>query len=267
MSDYLENTRTVFNNIAGSYDELDNQNPILKWMRKVVYKIYLTNFRPGSKLLELNAGTGIDAVYLAAHGLDVLATDISPKMLTVLDNKIKSGTLGNNIRTLLKSFEQICSIDENDFDGVISNFGGLNCIPDFTDLSRDLFLKLKPGGIFVAVVINKICPWEIIYYLIKFDAKTAFRRFTRGGIDANLNGEKIRTFYFTPKEFAEFFMKEFIVEKIYSHGLYTPPPYLTGIYDKLKPIVKILMKIDEITKGIFPFNRFGDHFIIVMRKK
>jgi hypothetical protein len=40
-----------------------------------------------------------------------------------------------------------------------------------------------------------------------------------------------------------------------------------GIFDRFPSFVKTLMKIDEAVKGIFPFNRFGDHFIIVMKKK
>jgi len=267
MINYLENTKAAFDSAAKAFDEDDRQNGILQWMRKVVHKIYLDNFHFGSKLLELNAGTGIDAVFLAEHDIKVLATDISPGMLAVLEEKIKDSTYRGNIRTKLKSFDRIGDIDEVGFDGVISNFGGLNCIPDFKNLSKDLYYKLKPNGKFIAVIINKICPWEIFYYLLKFDKKTALRRFTKGGIDANLNGEKIRTFYFTPKQFAGYFENEFRIDKIYSHGLYTPPPYLVGIYNKLKPFVKILMKIDEFTRGIFPFNRFGDHFIIVMRKK
>jgi hypothetical protein len=157
-------------------------------------------------------------------------------------------------------------VNGSGFDGVISNFGGLNCIPEFTKLSRDLAAKLKPGGKFIAVVIGRLCPWETFFYSLKLQFKTAFRRFSKNGVDANLNGETIRTFYFTPHRFAKDFKKEFEVEKIYSHGAFTPPPYLVNIYNKLTPLVKIMMKLDELTRGIFPFNRFGDHFIIVLKK-
>jgi methylase of polypeptide subunit release factors len=52
-------------------------NPILVWMRGLVRDIYLRNFKRGDRLLELNAGTGADAVFLAGRGIEVFATDIS----------------------------------------------------------------------------------------------------------------------------------------------------------------------------------------------
>ncbi|MCI0716611.1 MAG: class I SAM-dependent methyltransferase [Chlorobi bacterium] len=266
MIDFLQKTKEAFDNTAAGFDEDDFKNPVLQWMRSVVYGIYLDNFRKGNRLLELNSGTGIDAVFLAKNGIKVYATDISPKMLEILEAKIQSNGLKSEIKYAVKSFDEIREIQEDNFDGVISNFGGLNCINDFSKLSKDLYAKLKPGGKIIAAVINKYCLWEIFFYLLKLKPKTAFRRLGKKGIDANLNGGKVRTFYFTPKQFARFFKGGFKTEKIYSHGCFTPPPYLTGFYKGLKLITKILMKIDELTKGLFPFNRLGDHFIIIMNK-
>lgn len=264
---YLQNTKEAFDSTAAGFDEDDYKNPILQWMRSVVYRIYLENFKKGDQLLELNSGTGIDAVFLAQKGIKVYATDISPKMIERLEAKVKSSGLNGSIDYEVKSFDRISEISETDFDGVISNFGGLNCISDFSKLSQDLHTKLKPNGKIIAAVINKICLWEIFFYLLKFKPGIAFRRFGKNGIDANLNGGKVMTFYFTPKEFGKFFEPNFKTAKIYSHGCFTPPPYLTGFYNKLKPLAKLLMKIDEFTKGIFPINRLGDHFIIILNKR
>jgi hypothetical protein len=103
--------------------------------------------------------------------------------------------------------------------------------------------------------------------MIKLRPGEAFRRFRKDGIMADLNGGKVLTYYFTPGDFSGRFSDNFVREKIYTLGYLTPPPYLIGIYLRLKPLVKLWMKLDEIIKGIFPFSRFGDHFIIVMRKK
>lgn len=267
MSDYLTHTKAAFDSASRTFDKDDNANGILLWMRARAYDIYLKYFKKGDRLLELNCGTGIDAVYLVSKDIKVHCTDISTGMLEHLSNKINSLGLDKMISCELKPFEKISEVSGSDFNGAISNFGGLNCIPDFTSLSKDVSSKLAPGGRFIAVVIGKYCPWEIFYYLLKLRPSVAFRRLKPGGLDANLNGEKIRTFYFTPASFAKDFEKEFTIEKIYSHGMYTPPPYLVNIYNTLSPFVKFLMKLDELTRGLFPFNRFGDHFIIVLKKK
>ena len=235
-------------------------------MRSVVHKVYLKYLPAGAKVLELNAGTGVDAMFLAGNGMTVYATDISEEMTAVLMSNAKAQMTNGVITAEVKSFDEINTIPESGFDAVVSNFGGLNCINDFSKLSSDLAAKLKPNGVFIAVVMNKICPWEIFYYSLRFNFKEAFRRFSKNGIMAELNGEKVLTYYFTPGEFGKHFSENFSVEKIYTLGLKTPPPYLVGIYNRLKPLVMLWMKTDELLKGWFTFNRWGDHFIIVFRK-
>lgn len=267
MQDYLIHTKDAFNKIADSYDEEDYSNEILRWMRGNMYEIYLSFFKSGDRLLELNSGTGIDAITLASNGIKVFATDISENMIYKLREKVELQKLNHLINAENFSFDELENINENNFDGVISNFGGLNCINDFSNLSKTLYKKIKAGGKFISAVMNTYCPWEILYFLLKSDPKNAFRRFDKDGIDANLSQFKIKSFYFTPKEFAFRFEKHFEIEKVYSMGLLTPPPYLFGIYKRFKPVIKLFMGIDNITKGIFPFNRIGDHFVIVLKRR
>lgn len=235
-------------------------------MREIVHKVYLNYFKEGNELLELNAGTGIDALFLSGHGIRVFATDISGKMIDIIKEKVKNQKAENLIEAKLCSFDDINTIRKNNFDGIISNFGGLNCINDFKKLSEGLSSKIKQGGKFIAVVMNRTCPWEILYYAMHIDFKNVFRRAKEEGIEAALGNELVKTYYFAPAQFGGFFEKQFKVKRIYTLGLFTPPPFLIGIYRRLTPIVKIFMKIDELLKGIFPFNRMGDHFIIIMEK-
>jgi len=236
-------------------------------MRGLVHKTSLRYIPNGSSILELNAGTGVDAVFFADHGMSVHATDISEEMIRIIQAKVKSGHLETKISARALSFGEINNVTGSAFDAVFSNFGGLNCIKDFSKLSPDLSSKLKPGGLFIAVVMNKFCPWEIFYYLLKFDRKNAFRRFRKNGIMAELNGEKVKTYYFSPGEFTEAFSGNFEKVKISALAFKTPPPYLVGIYIRFKPIVKFFMLLDEFIMNIYPFNRLGDHFLIVMKKR
>ncbi len=267
MAEFLEQTKGSFDKIADAFDEQDRANPIIGWMRNIVHKVYLNNFKEGDSLLELNSGTGIDAVFLAEKGLSVYATDISPKMQSYLLEKIEKNTyFKSKIAAKPYSFYEIDKVDKNNFDGVISNFGGLNCINDFDKLRDDLAQKTKPGALFIAAVMNKFCPWEILYYILKLNFIKAFRRFKKEGIDGAIDDQLVKTFYFAPKEFGNKFKPHFRIKRIYSLGLYTPSPYMQGLYFKIKPLIKLWMKIDELVKGIYPFNRIGDHFIIILQK-
>lgn len=267
LEDYLSHTKTAVNRLASGYDELESANAVIKWMLSVVQKIYLNYFPPGSELLEINSGTGTDAVALAKKGIKIFATDISPAMIEILRTKVVTYGLGSMIKAEPYSFDEINRIGKNDFDGVISNFGGLNCINDFNKLSEDLAGRLKQNGKFISAVMNRTCPWEIMYYLLKLNPHEAFRHFNKIGIEADFNKEKVRTYYFSPSRFAGYFSKNFETVKIYTLGFFTPSPYMFGIYDRFPSFVRLMMRTDEIIKGLFPFYRFGDHFIIVMKKK
>lgn len=236
-------------------------------MRGLVHKTSLRYIPTGSSILELNAGTGVDAIFFAGNGMTVHATDISEEMIRIIEAKIKIGNLEDKITAEALSFGEINNVTGTTLDAVFSNFGGLNCINDFSKLSADLQSKLKPGGLFIAVVMNKFCPWEILYYLLRLDPKNAFRRFNNNGIMAELNGEKVKTYYFSPARFGKKFSPGFEILKIKTLAYYTPPPYLGGLYRRFKPIVKFFMLLDELVMGIFPFNRLGDHFMIVLKRK
>ena len=46
-----------------------------------VWRELLRTFHPGQRVLEINCGTGIDAVSLGERGIRVLACDIAPRMI------------------------------------------------------------------------------------------------------------------------------------------------------------------------------------------
>lgn len=267
MNDETVNTREAFSKIAANYDSQDNSNPILIWMREIVHRLCLKYLPAGSKILELNAGTGVDARFLAANGMKIFATDISEEMIRILEKNSYHEIEKGLIKAEVKSFDEISSLPEKDFDAVVSNFGGLNCINDFRELGKSLFQKLIPGGLFIAVVMNRCCPWEIFFYCLKMNFREAFRRFNRKGIYARVGGLKVKTYYYGPHRFASFFRNYFYVEKIYSLALFTPPPYLSKLFENFPKLSSFLMKTDEHVMAGFPFRLVGDHFVIVMKKR
>ena len=63
-------------------------NEIIRYKRNRVRKHLMKYLSPASDILELNAGTGEDAIFLARQGHRVHATDISSGMQLKLSEKL-----------------------------------------------------------------------------------------------------------------------------------------------------------------------------------
>ena len=77
----LESISVAFSRAAPRYDSYVDDHPHLTRMRDKVYAAVDSHVPAGARVLELNAGSGIDAAQLAARGYTVHATDIAPGML------------------------------------------------------------------------------------------------------------------------------------------------------------------------------------------
>ena len=81
MDQDFDTIAEAFSRTAEKYDSFANDHPNQTRMRNKVYS-HLERFLPaGSRILELNAGTGTDAIELARRGYTLHATDIAPGML------------------------------------------------------------------------------------------------------------------------------------------------------------------------------------------
>jgi ubiquinone/menaquinone biosynthesis C-methylase UbiE len=95
----------AFSRTAEKYDSFAVDHPHLTRMRNKVYDHIGRLLSPGARILELNAGTGTDAVKLAQRGYRVHATDIAPGMLQRLRDKVDQTGSGAG-RTLRRGLFQ-----------------------------------------------------------------------------------------------------------------------------------------------------------------
>src|SRR4029077_192501 len=77
------------------------------------------------------------------------------------------------------------------FDAAYSNFGPLNCVPDLSAAATQIAGRLRPGGVIVASVIGRICPWELALYLARRNWDRARVRFAANSVGVPLNGETV----------------------------------------------------------------------------
>lgn len=64
--------RAYWNDVAENYDQVLPETLIGRVQRAAIWRELEGLFRSGQRILELNCGTGIDAVYLASKGVRVL---------------------------------------------------------------------------------------------------------------------------------------------------------------------------------------------------
>jgi ubiquinone/menaquinone biosynthesis C-methylase UbiE len=114
-----------FDVVAKEYDARFTNSAIGRAQRDSVWLEMDRVFRPGQRILEINCGTGVDALHLAAAGIQVLACDASGEMIRVARRRLGASTVADQVEFRILATELICHLDDGErYDGVLSNFAG-----------------------------------------------------------------------------------------------------------------------------------------------
>jgi ubiquinone/menaquinone biosynthesis C-methylase UbiE len=264
LNDHVAAVAEAFSHKAQVYDEFGRDHINLNRMRQKVRGHVLSHLKASDSILELNAGTGLDAVFFAQRGHEVLATDISSAMLAQIEEKTIRHGLNDKIKAQQCSFSDLGQIRSGPFDYVFSNMGGINCFPDLQKITSNLAGLLTPGGYVTWVVMPPICPWEIAM-IFRGDLKTAVRRFAPKGTLANVEGVHFRIYYYSPKQVIQAFGSAFQPIQLQGLSVFTPPADRKEFPFKYPKLYKILVSIDQALSNHPPFNRWGDFYILTLR--
>ncbi|MDX2246934.1 MAG: class I SAM-dependent methyltransferase [Bacteroidia bacterium] len=258
---------TPFDTIATGYDHSFTYSAVGLAQRNQVYD-YLESVLSGKKnlkILELNCGTGEDALWLARKGHSVMATDISPEMISLTRHKSLVNGMGKKIQCKQLSLEQVAEgAVHTRFDWVFSNFGGLNCIgPDKLDaLTEEIATLLNPGGRFIAVIMPKNCLWESAYFMGKLQFRNAFRRRSKFPVPVKLETEIVQTWYHSPMEVIRMLQPLFEVQGLIPIGMAVPPSYLDPFFRKKPHLLRKLIALDRVLTQRPGLSPFADHYLI-----
>lgn len=256
----FELTKEAFTLQSKIFDKYEEQNDILKWMRSVTRRHVMKHLRKEDRILELNAGTGLDAVYFVENGYKIDAIDISEGMIEKLKQKIDAFNLQDKISCEILSFTELNKLYGQSYNYIFSNFGGLNCVDDLSKVTKHFRKLLNPDGRVTLVIMPPICPWEIAL-ILKGNLRTAFRRLYKNGIDANIEGVKFQTFYHSYSDIKKAMGKDFRLIELQGLASISPPPYMENFPKRHRKLHRSLCSIDERISNYFPFNKWADHII------
>lgn len=246
------------------FDTLYKENKLSEYLRSTFRKEVLAQLKPNSSVLELNCGTGMDAVYFAEKGHTILATDNALGMLEQLNKKIKEKDLKECIKTLHCSFHDLHKLDHEKFDYIISNFGGLNCTDNLNGVLQQLSPLLNENGKITLVIMPKICPWELVM-IFKGKFKTAFRRFKKQ-TPAHIEGVSFLCYYYNPNYIINALKKEFKVLTTRGIFITVPPEFYANFIERYPKLFYVLSQIDKAICAFFPFTYTCDHYMITLQK-
>jgi len=263
-----ENRAAPFDAVAGRYDEVFTNSLVGRAQREAVWRRLDGCFQPGQHILELNCGTGVDALHLAERGVEVLACDASPRMIEVARQRMRSSPSGDRVELCVLEIERIAGLeDRGPFDGAFSNFAGLNCVEDLASVGGRLARLLAPGATALLCMAGQAVAWEMLWYLVHGKPAKALRRFQRGGATGRLSeGVAVRVWYPSVREMTRLFAPHFRLQRWQGIGVTVPPSYLEPLAKRSPGMLHALTRIDQVVSAWPVFRSLADHTLLEFQR-
>lgn len=276
-------SESPFDSMAADYDRNFTNSAIGTLMRQAVWRRLDVCFRPGDRVLELNCGTGADALYLAQRGVRMLATDVAPAMLDVVRAKVQRAGLEGMVETQRLAIEDLTRRQEDretsrldaislspclpvswsgPFDGALSNFGGLNCVANLGPVAAGLAACLRPGAMALLCVMGPLLPWEWAWFLRRRQPAKAFRRLRRGGV--GWRGLTIR--YPSIAALRRAFAPWFRLRRASAVGALLPPSYAEGWAARHPRLLSQLNRWERRLEALPPLPWLADHYLLELER-
>ena len=265
-----------FDDIARIYDTDFTHSEIGKLQRGLVWDFFRKHYHQleGEEkvhLLEMNCGTGEDALFFAKQRILVTATDISEEMLEVVQKKVEKANLQSFISIQKWDLNQNFppqNNKKNSYQLAFSNFGGWNCLEpkNIPPLAEQLSTLLAENGRLFLVIMPRFCAWESLYFLYKRRLNAIFRRLSRKAIPAKLDTVFVDTYYYSPSQIQKLLSPHFKVIDYQAIGFFIPPSYLEKFFRKVPNFLAFLNKLEKIFLKLRVLAFASDHFVVVLER-
>lgn len=247
------------------FDTLEEKHRVLTYLRAQVRAHVHRFIKPGDFMLELNAGTGLDAFYWVQQGIRVHATDAAEGMLRQLQHKKEQCPAGRMTVEYL-DFTRIEHLQYKGFSYIFSNFGGLNCTADLDAVMQGLIPFLAAEATITWVLMPSFCLREALA-LLRGRWRYASRRW-RGHTTAHLEGVHFPVYYHAPGKVKRLFQSYgFETVALEAMSLFYPLPEEEEWAKKHPRLTGWCRRLDSELRHRMPWAAWGDHYIITAQRK
>jgi SAM-dependent methyltransferase len=264
----LLETQRAFDDVAAGYDGPLGNNALVQAVRARTLAAVTRSVARGAALLDLGCGTGLDAVVLGRQGYRVTAIDWSAKMVQQTRERARGADGNGMVEVHQVGIHELARLPAGTFDGAYSNLGALNCVPDLVSAAAAIAARLRPGGVLIASVMGRVCPWELVIFARKRDWTRAAARWSAAAVPVPLSGRTVWTHYYSPSEFRSTFAAAgFRLRSLRTLGLLVPPPYALAFADRHPRLMARLQILEDRVAGWPLLRGWGDHFLVVMERR
>jgi ubiquinone/menaquinone biosynthesis C-methylase UbiE len=265
--DAIRSAQAYWDLAANTYEQDFSGTVIGQTRRAAVRRELIRIFHPGQRVLEINCGTGSDAVFLAQRGIRVLACDIAPRMIELARERVAAASLDASVSLRVLPTEELAALsDEPLFDGAFSNFSGLNCVEDLSTVATDLSHLVKPGSRVLLCIMGRFVPWEILWFLAHRDPKKAFRRF-QSSSTFSLEGGPLTVQRPSVNELVRLFAPAFRLRRWKGVGITVPPTFLEKWAGRVPRVVQSLAGLDRALERIPGLRSMADCAVIELERQ
>ena len=265
---YYDEVAGAFDSASEEYDFTINRNFINTWIRRRSLQVLRGLVSPQDYLLEIGCGTGAEALEVVRWVAGIVAIDVSDKMIELLEAKVRARGLTGRVFPMKFPASEIMQLGDiikgKPIRVAYSFNGALNCEPKLDHFAQELHALLEPEGYFVCSIRNTICASEMLShaFVLQFDRATPRKK---QPVMVSVGGKDIPSTYYSPSSFLDHFRPYFRAEEVIALPSLLPPAYLNEYYLRLRMGSTFLERLDKLVSGAFPFNRFGDQTLFVLR--
>ena len=261
----------AFDRLASEYDEIA-KGEIFRLLRERTHRAFARRFAPGSRVVEIGCGTGIDTCFLASRGVRIVACDPSEEMVIRALRRLAHEHCDHTATVLPCGLQDLASfldtlVEPRIFDGIVSNFGALNCVEHLAPLGALARRFLRPGGTIVLGLMTRLCVFEAFYFTATRRRALIGRRRGRAPVPVSVAGIDVPTFYHRVADVRAALGADVRLTRVEGIGVVVPPPYLESRWMTVPGSVRrMVTRLDALVAPWPPFNRVGDHVLLHFAK-